>query len=142
MVPLGFPYCFLDVIRELRCEVIVVSRNKLGTLNHTLLTIQALEHACPHLRRRVIPNQNVWWSRQKARPAKLKGPKNRTSAKVVLMEQLRGDSSATTNPALLSQFLRPVSLYTLPFFGGKLDSPQTIKKIAKKIEKTLAQILD
>ena len=57
-------------------------------------------------------------------------------------EQLRGDSSATTNPALLSQFLRPVSLYTLPFFGGKLDSPQTIEKIAKKIEKTLAQILD
>jgi len=35
----------LDIIKENEAEVIVVSRNYLGSINHTLLTLQALEHA-------------------------------------------------------------------------------------------------
>ena len=29
-----------DLIAKLDCEVIVVSRNRLGTINHTLLTVR------------------------------------------------------------------------------------------------------
>jgi dethiobiotin synthetase len=42
MVPLGEGYTTLDLIKSLRCRVIVVARNRLGTINHTLLTANAL----------------------------------------------------------------------------------------------------
>ena len=39
MVPLGEGFSVLDLIAKLGCEAIVVSRNRLGTINHTLLTV-------------------------------------------------------------------------------------------------------
>ena len=42
LVPLAKNYFVADLIKEMRAEVIVVSRLELGTINHTLLTI---EHA-------------------------------------------------------------------------------------------------
>ena len=135
LVPLGPQYFVLDLIRKLRCEVIVVARNKLGTLNHTLLTIQALRNACPHagknrFARHRAQRSNSFSSDRYSRP------------KVVLMQQKRGDFSAASNAATLSELLAPVSLWKLPFLGGDLQSPAVIQKIEKKIEKTLAQILD
>src|ERR1041385_8329560 len=35
LVPLGEKYLVRDLIKRLNCEVIVVSRNQLGTINHT-----------------------------------------------------------------------------------------------------------
>ena len=43
-VPLGQGFTVLDLIARLACEVIVVARNSLGTVNHTLLTVAALQH--------------------------------------------------------------------------------------------------
>ena len=45
LVPLGEGFGVLDLVAKLGCEVIVVSRNRLGTINHTLLTIGALQPA-------------------------------------------------------------------------------------------------
>src|SRR3569833_1649882 len=42
-VPLGEKYFGSDLIKRLNCEVIVVARNQLGTINHTLLTVNALK---------------------------------------------------------------------------------------------------
>jgi dethiobiotin synthetase len=42
MVPLGKNYLVEDLIVRLKCPVIVVSRNRLGTINHTLLTVARL----------------------------------------------------------------------------------------------------
>ena len=39
MVPLGDGFSVLDLIANLSCSTVVVSRNKLGTLNHTMLTV-------------------------------------------------------------------------------------------------------
>lgn len=41
MVPLKENYCNADLIRDLKAEVVIVSRLGLGTINHTLLTIAA-----------------------------------------------------------------------------------------------------
>ena len=41
MVPVFRKYLFLDLIHDLRLPVIIVSRPGLGTINHTLLTIDA-----------------------------------------------------------------------------------------------------
>src|SRR6185312_13737584 len=43
LVPLGENYLVSDVIQRLKCDVILVARNQLGTINHTLLTAHALK---------------------------------------------------------------------------------------------------
>ena len=42
MVPLNEKEFVIDLIQELHCEVIIVSRNYLGSINHSLLTANAL----------------------------------------------------------------------------------------------------
>lgn len=42
LVPVTRRRTILDLIRTLECEVIVVAPNKLGTLNHSLLTLETL----------------------------------------------------------------------------------------------------
>src|SRR5436190_11185444 len=44
LVPLGEGYTVADLVAKLGCEVIVASRNRLGTINHTLMTVRALQH--------------------------------------------------------------------------------------------------
>ncbi|MFP4686918.1 MAG: dethiobiotin synthase [bacterium] len=43
MVPINRSYLMLDLIEELELPVFIVSRLNLGTINHTLLTIEALK---------------------------------------------------------------------------------------------------
>jgi dethiobiotin synthetase len=42
LVPLNQKQCMLDLIVQLKLPVVIVSRGTLGTINHTLLTIEAL----------------------------------------------------------------------------------------------------
>ncbi len=78
-VPLGTNYTVADLIRELDCRVVVVARNRLGTINHTLLTARAL---------REIGAEDYM---------------------IVLMEQRKGDFSCKTNRIILAGLLgKPV----------------------------------
>lgn len=43
-VPLNHHQCILDLIQKTQFPVIIVARGTLGTINHTLLTIEALRH--------------------------------------------------------------------------------------------------
>lgn len=43
LVPLNDSHTMLDLIAKLACETVVVSKNYLGSINHTLLTLEALE---------------------------------------------------------------------------------------------------
>ncbi|MES2140755.1 MAG: dethiobiotin synthase [Bacteroidota bacterium] len=43
MVPLNDKYLVIDLIQKLKAEVILVSSNYLGSINHTLLTVEALK---------------------------------------------------------------------------------------------------
>lgn len=42
MVPLNCKDCIIDLIEDLGVEVVLVSRNYLGSINHTLLSVEAL----------------------------------------------------------------------------------------------------
>ncbi|HMY24326.1 MAG TPA: dethiobiotin synthase [Chitinophagales bacterium] len=44
MVPLSQNYLIIDLIKQLQLSVIVVSMNYLGSINHTLLTIESLKY--------------------------------------------------------------------------------------------------
>lgn len=44
LVPLGFGKLMIDLIEDSRLPVVVVAQNILGTINHTLLTLEALKN--------------------------------------------------------------------------------------------------
>lgn len=43
MVPINQKDCIIDLIQQSQAEVVLVSRNYLGSINHTLLSIEALQ---------------------------------------------------------------------------------------------------
>jgi dethiobiotin synthetase len=43
MVPLNNQFLIIDLIKQLKAEVVLVSQNYLGSINHTLLSINALK---------------------------------------------------------------------------------------------------
>jgi dethiobiotin synthetase len=118
LVPLGEGYTVRDLIARLNCEVIVVSRNKLGTINHTLLTIQALRQT-PH--------------------SALRTP--HSALKVVLMGSLTPDPSATSNADILAELLAPVPLISVPFLGTGVRRGSVIARQAHRLRFSLARLL-
>ena len=121
-VPLGERYTVADLIAALRCRVIVVSRNKLGTINHTLLTMKALLAPRP-------------------RAARGAPVSSRNSLRCLLMNSPAGDVSSRSNEKILKELIHPIPLISLPFLGKNCDSAPAVKQHAKKFQKTLAPLL-
>jgi len=111
LAPLGSRFTALDLIARLGCEVIVAAPNKLGTLNHTLLTVRALRAAA--VRR----------------------------LKVVLMDARHPDPSAESNPRLLAEWLAPAPLFQAPFLGMRCCTIRAVERNAQKIRPLLERIL-
>jgi dethiobiotin synthetase len=44
MVPLNKQFLMIDLIKKLGCEVVLVTQNYLGSINHTLLSVYALKN--------------------------------------------------------------------------------------------------
>jgi dethiobiotin synthetase len=112
LVPLGKDFTVRDLIAKLDCEVILVSRNRLGTINHTLLTVAALQQV------------------------EIK------QLTTVLMPSSEPDSSSSSsNRRILAELLAPTPVFPLPFLGAKPLQFDALKKSARKGKRTLAQIL-
>jgi dethiobiotin synthetase len=111
LVPLAEGFAVRDLIARLHCEVIVVSRNRLGTINHTLLTVEALK---------TIENKGL---------------------KVVLMSHKNQNASAGSNLRVLVELLSPTPVLLVPFLGANLLRFEAVKKSRRKIQKSLARIL-
>jgi dethiobiotin synthetase len=110
-VPLGEGYSVADLIAKLNCKVIVVSANRLGTLNHTIMTVRGLQAS---------------------------GVKE---LKVVTMGQPRADYSTESNPGTLAELLGKVPVFVMPFLGPDAGLAEAVEGAEKKLKKTLAQIL-
>lgn len=110
MVPLGDSWCVIDLIAELKCPVIIVAANRLGTINHTLLTVDAL-------RQRRIRRQMV-----------------------VLMNQRRPDASAATNTQILQQNRPFLEALRLPYLGQNAGQIRELKKNERKLKKAIALV--
>ena len=109
LVPLAQHFTVADLIAALDCWVIIAARNRLGTINHTLLTCQAL-------RARRISNRRQ---------------------KVVLMSPGTVDLSSRTNQKVLTNLLRPTPVFAIPFLGQKASNASTIRNNHPKIKRTL-----
>lgn len=111
LVPLGEGFTVRELLLKMGCEVIVVSRNRVGTINHTLLTGAALQHA---------------------------GISEFTT---VLMTAHQADASASSNRRILAEMLAPNRVFSIGFLGRNPLRLDAMKKISKKVAKTLAQVL-
>jgi dethiobiotin synthetase len=111
LVPLGEGFTVRDLVARIGCKLIVASANRLGTINHTLLTAEALKHA---------------------------GINQFTT---VLMTSRHCDSSTPSNCQILAELLGPQPVLGLGFLGRNPLRPEALKKNAKKVKKTLARIL-
>jgi len=112
LVPLGSRFTVADLIERAADEVIVVAANRLGTINHTLLTVRALR--MPGLRPLPI--------------------------KVVLMQHRLRDASVSSNETILREMLAPVPIWGLAFLGKNPGRLPTLKNLSRKLKKVLAEL--
>jgi dethiobiotin synthetase len=110
MVPLGRQYSVRDLIRRLDCKVLVVCSNRLGTLNHTLLTAEAL---------------------------KVVGIKEFT---IVMMSVRNPDISSRSNHRMIREKLPGIPIFCLGYLGNGASTMRGAKENVKKVKKTLAAI--
>lgn len=112
LVPITQDACIADLIKCLDPDVVVVAKNKLGTLNHTLLTVEAL-------RRRGIHR-----------------------IKVVFSEEKSPDISARQNPDWVAKHLGNIGVYSIPYLRGQAGYGLGLMRGSLFLKKTLARIAD
>jgi dethiobiotin synthetase len=109
--PLGENFDSHDLIVALRATPIIVAQNKLGVVNHLLLTLAALPEDI------------------------------RAAAKVVLMSPTKPDAAARTNAGLLAEFFPEKKIFTLPWLGKNFSPTAVVKKAeTRQVLRALAQV--
>ncbi len=96
--PLGQNFDSHDLLTALNATPVIVAQNKLGVVNHVLLTLAALPE-----------NQ-------------------RRRARVVLMSPPKPDAATTSNAGLLAEFFPAEKIFTLPWFGETFSAAAAVKK--------------
>jgi len=115
LVPLGKGYTVAGLIAKLDCRVIVVARNRLGTINHTLLTVECLQ-VLGFLRSELT---------------------------VVLMSDRTPDTSSRDNRSTLEELLKPVTVLSIPFLRSQVTSSSgTIRKSYSQIKKIVTKLAE
>ena len=109
--PLGVDFDSRDLIAALRATPIVIAQNKIGAVNHVLLTLAAL-------------------------PKNL-----RAQARVVLMSPAKPDAATDSNAMLLEPFLERGNIFTLPWLGKQFSQNEPLKRSpVKRTVAALVQI--
>ena len=106
---------WVDLIKRLGCPVIIAATNKLGTINHTLLTVDKLKST---------------------------GISRISTVLINIPYKAKKDTSKRTNLPILSKILDKTPVMEVPNLGaGEIKKAQIVKG-SKKMQKILAQILD
>jgi dethiobiotin synthetase len=111
LVPLGKNYTVADLISKLRCPTLIVSRNRLGTINHTLLTIKIMQDA---------GNKHI---------------------KIIMVGDKKPDISAKSNPKTIKKMAPLIPIFLIPHLGFGASRAGIIKINAIFLKITLARIL-
>lgn len=100
--PLGENFNSRDLVVGLRATPVIVASNKLGAVNHILLTLEAL-------------------------PKKL-----RAKTRVVLMSPPKPDAATASNARLLGQFFPSENILVLPWLGKQFSPASALKMAAAR----------
>lgn len=108
--PLGPGYTLVELARELGASMLVVAANRLGVLNHTLLTVEVI-------RRADLPCRGV-----------------------VLVNGFSKDPSCATNAGVLRDWLNPIPVVSMPDLGSKPLEAATLGARAHRCRRSLAAV--
>ena len=111
LTPLGSGFTMADLITELHAEAIVVAANRLGVLNHTLLTVEALR------------NRGV------------------NDIRVALVELPGADVSRKSNLADLMELLGTTQVVAIPYLENYRAEADYIRASAKGMREQLSALL-
>ncbi len=114
MVPLAKDLTWEDLLQSLGCPVLVAANNKLGVINHTLLTVKRLQSIGAERLGVCLMNQRPIRGGGKARQA---------------------------NFGVLRKNCMETPVFEMPFLGVKPVGLERIQASGKKIKKVLVQIL-
>ncbi len=95
--PLGVDFDSGDLMAALDALPVVVAMNRLGAVNHILLTLKALPRAAA------------------------------ARARVVLMSPPKRDAAVATNAGLLAEFFDAKRIFTLPWLGANFSVGEALK---------------
>ncbi len=109
--PLGHSFDATNLVRELDAEVIVVAANRLGVLNHVLLTIDALRN------------------------------RGKKSIKLVLVDVGATEAATDSNPGDLRLLLKDVPLFRIPYIRRFEPNATCIRTAAEHFADVLDEIL-
>jgi dethiobiotin synthase len=112
LTPLGERFSIVDLIGELNAEVIVVAANRLGVLNHTLLTVEALR------------NRGI------------------NAIRVALVEHAGSDGSRKSNFNDLRELLRGVPIIEIPHLENYRIDSDFIRASAKGLCAEFSQLIE
>jgi dethiobiotin synthetase len=112
LVPLGKNYAVRDLIGQLRCETIIASANRLGTINHTLLTVESLRHV------------------------------DIKAVAIVMMGVKKPDISAASNARMIRKMLPETAVFRVPFLGFSAAKASEMKNNVIFLKKTLALLAE
>ena len=113
-VPLAAGVAWDEVVKTLKCDVILAAQNRLGVLNEVNLTLDRLE---------TIGAKKVFVVLSDCNP-----PSHR-------------DESAVSNQRVLAEFWPKTPFLRLPYLGLNLGKPEEIRSAQKKTKKTLARLM-
>jgi dethiobiotin synthetase len=109
--PLGDDFNSRDLIVALRARPVIVAPNKLGVVNHILLTLEAL-------------------------PKNL-----RPGVRIILMSPRQPDAATAANAGLLARFRSRETIFSLPWLGHPVDPVAALKKArVRKVFAALAKL--
>ena len=130
LTPLGEGFNLLDLISALSgttgrassiqypvssIQTILVAPNRLGTINHTILTLRSLQAAA-------VQRVSILLTRA--------------------FHPRHSTPDTPSNPGILAELLAPTRVFELPFLGRNPLCSHALEKNRKKIKKTLASVLD
>jgi dethiobiotin synthetase len=111
LTPIGEGFTAADIIVECSAETVVVAADRLGVLNHTRLTAEAL-------RARSVRN-----------------------LKIALVEQAAADVSRKTNLTDLRELLEGIPITAIPFLESYRADAEFIRRAAVELRRELAELL-
>lgn len=111
LTPLGPGYSARELIADLGCPAVIVSRNRLGVLNQVRLAWEAL------------------------------GGARGAAAAVVLMSAARPDDSAATNPRALAEWVAPTPVFVCPHWCGVRRTPAFWSRAAREVRPWLTRLV-
>jgi dethiobiotin synthase len=114
LVPLGEGFHVLDLLKSVSRKIVLVAANRLGVLNHTLLSIRELKRSVGY----------------------------QCELRIALVEHSRSSELHRLNAEFLTQAAAPHRVVRVPWLGNNASTVAKIQKATKILSRCIAQLCE